>query len=94
MAFDFEHAYIFASFNALVPGYVYEYVATRDLRLLYFDGSSAAKVYGAFDSQDVVLNHKVFKGPPREYDMQRIRLLCKWGRPLGIDGFMRMEFHL
>jgi len=39
LAFDFEHAALFCN----SPCYVISFQANRDLRLLYFDGSSAAK---------------------------------------------------
>ena len=68
--------------------------AKRDLRLVYFDGSSAAKIKdGPLDSQDVIL-----WGRPRpdkyRSERERIKGLCDWGKPLGLDGFVRMVFHL
>ena len=90
LAFDFEHAHVFCR----GPCYVISLQARRDLRLVYFDGSSAAKMLdGPMDSQDVIL-----WGRPRpdKYfsERERIKALCDWGRPLGLDGFVRMEFHL
>jgi hypothetical protein len=45
------------------------------------------------DSQDVVT-----WGEPRpdKYfsERERINALCDWGKPFGLDGFVRMEFHL
>ncbi|KAH9028925.1 hypothetical protein EDB84DRAFT_1669837 [Lactarius hengduanensis] len=68
LAFDFEHAYLFCP--------------KRDLRLVYFDGSSAAKMNdGPMDSQDYFS------------EIERIEALCGWGRPFGLDGFVRMVFH-
>jgi hypothetical protein len=89
-AFDFEHAYLFSS----GPCYMVTLQAKRDLRLLYFDGSSAAKMEdGTLDSQDVVAWGKP---RPDKYisDRERLKVLCDWGMPLGLDGFVRMEFHL
>ena len=68
--------------------------AKRDLRLVYFDGSSAAKMMGGpLDSQDIIL-----WGRPRpdkhRSERARIEGLCDWGKPLGLDGFVRMNFHL
>ena len=68
--------------------------AKRDLRLVYFDGLSAAKMKdGTLDSQDVIL-----WGRPQLdktfLEWERIESLCDWGRPLGLDGFVRMELHL
>ena len=89
-AFDFEHAYLFC----VSPCYVISVQAKRDLRLLYFDGSSAAKMDdGPMDSQDIVA-----WGKPRPdkffAERERIEALCEWGKPYGLDGFVRMEFHL
>ncbi|KAF8262825.1 hypothetical protein EI94DRAFT_1742479 [Lactarius quietus] len=89
VAFDFEHAYFFCR----GPSYMITLQAKRDLRLVYFDGSSAAKMKdGPLDSQDVILwgrpqSDKLFP------ETERIEALCEWGRPFGLDGFVRMEFH-
>ena len=68
--------------------------ATRDLRLVYFDGSSAMKLNdGPLDSQDVIV-----WGRPRQdktcSEIERIKALCEWGSPFGLDGFVRGQFHL
>jgi hypothetical protein len=90
LAFDFEHAYLFCR----GPCYVISFQTKRDLRLVYFDGSSAAKMMdGPLDSQDIIA-----WGEPRPdkfiAERERIKALCDWGRPFGLDGFVRMEFHL
>src|SRR5712671_29313 len=90
LAFDFEHAALFCN----NPCYVISFQAKRDLRLLYFDGSSAAKMKGGpMDSQDIVAWRSL---QPDKYisERERINALCDWGRPFGLDGFVRMEFHL
>jgi hypothetical protein len=89
-AFDVEHAHIFCFSSC----YMITLQAKRDLHLLYFDGSSAAKVKdGVMDSQDIVV-----WGEPRpdKYisERERIETLCAWGKSFGLDGFVRMEFHL
>jgi hypothetical protein len=92
LAFDFEHAYIFC----MGPSgcYVISLQAKRDLRLLYFDGSSAAKMDdGPLDTQDIVARGKPQSDKPTS-ERERIVLLCDWGKPFGLDGFVRMEFHL
>jgi hypothetical protein len=74
--------------------YVISVQTKRDLRLLYFDGSSAAKMKdGPMDSQDIIAWRQL---QPDKYfsERERIRALCDWGRPYGLDGFVRMEFHL
>ncbi|KAI9459921.1 hypothetical protein BJY52DRAFT_1148726, partial [Lactarius psammicola] len=89
LAFDFEFAYIFC----LESCYVISLQAKRDLRLVYFDGLSSGNMKdGPLDSQDVIL-----WGRPRPdktfLEWERIEALCDWGRPLGLDGFVRMEFN-
>ena len=92
LAFDFEHAFMFARGS---NGHVLTFAATRPLKLLYFDGSSAAKVMdGSLDSQEVVMFRGVRGGNGRNGEQEKIQMLCEWGKPLGIDGFVRMEFHL
>ncbi|KAI0270727.1 hypothetical protein BC834DRAFT_862929 [Gloeopeniophorella convolvens] len=88
-AFDFEHSYLFCR----GPCFVITLQAKRDLRLVYFDGSSAAKMDdGPMDSQDVVAWGKI--QPEKSFsERERITALCNWGRQYGLDGFVRMEFH-
>jgi hypothetical protein len=90
LSFDFDHAYLFCRETC----HVISMQAKRDLRLVYFDGLSAAKYKnGTMDSQDVILWGKP---QPDKYlsEGERIESLCDWGRPLGLDGFIRMEFNL
>lgn len=89
-AFDFEHGYLFC----VSPCYVISMQPKRDLRLLYFDGAGAAKMDdGPMESQDIIAWGKP---RPDKYfaERERIDALCKWGKPYGLDGFIRMEFHL
>ncbi|KAI0056856.1 hypothetical protein BV25DRAFT_1779850, partial [Artomyces pyxidatus] len=52
LAFDFEHSYMFC----WGPCYVISYMATRDLRLAYLDGVSAANLRsGTYDTQDILI---------------------------------------
>ncbi|OJA20115.1 hypothetical protein AZE42_04105 [Rhizopogon vesiculosus] len=65
--------------------------ATRPLKVLYFDGNSAAKVpEGTMDVQDIIA-----WGEPKpdlfRSERERIKDLCTWGKKFGIDGFARME---
>ncbi|KAH9010308.1 hypothetical protein EDB85DRAFT_2100935 [Lactarius pseudohatsudake] len=89
LAFDFEHAYLFC----LQSCYVISLQAKRDLRLVYFDGSSATKMKdGPMDSQDVIVWGR--PQPDKAFsERERIKALCDWGRPFGLDGFVRMQFH-
>ncbi|KAN0142167.1 hypothetical protein V8E53_000629 [Lactarius tabidus] len=88
LAFDFEHSYMLCSQSC----YMISLQAKRDLRLVYFDGLSAGKMKdGRMDSQDVVA-----WGRPRpdkhSSESERIETLCEWGKPLGLDGFIRVGF--
>lgn len=62
--------------------------ATRTLNIIYFDGSSGAKMFGALDSQDLIAWGKVDDAYLFE-ESQRLANLCKWGEKFGIDGFVR-----
>ena len=66
--------------------------AKRELRLVIFDGLSAAKTTeGTMDSQDIIAWGRL--RPDKHYsELERIEALCEWGRPLGLDGFFRLEF--
>lgn len=91
LAFDFEHSYAFCHGDC----WVVTMVATRDLRLAYFDGSSAAKVKtGSMDTQDLVIWNEV--RPDIGFaEWERIKALCDgWGKKYNLDGFVRMEQHL
>ena len=68
---------------------MHTYVATRDLRLVYFDGSSASKLAsGAMDIVDLLIwNEFDEKRIWDEYP--RIAALCEWGKRWRIDGYVR-----
>jgi hypothetical protein len=88
IATDPEHSYLFCRGETGGCWHL-TLVAVRPLQVLYFDGSSAAKMReGPMDSQDVVGWGKIM--PDRYFDeRQRITDLCNWGKPLGIDGYLR-----
>ncbi|GKZ36776.1 hypothetical protein AbraIFM66950_007973 [Aspergillus brasiliensis] len=76
-------------------GYFHTYRSKRDLRLVYFDGQSAAKsLKGTLDMQDIVLrNATLFDGSPAEGDNLRADDLCALARDQWdnrVDGFIRM----
>lgn len=64
-------------------------IAERALKILYFDGSSAAKMAdGPMDSQDLVAWGKIV--PEWVFnEKQRILDLCAWGEKYAIDGYVR-----
>lgn len=77
----------------VLPGYLHSYSARKDLRLLYLDGSAAAKSnLGTLDVSDLLLLNNSQRMHLPDYD--RARRLCQtaamdWGGR--IDGFIRME---
>lgn len=86
----------------LSHGYLHTYRTKSDLRLLYLDGSSAAKSdRGTLDLQDLVLLHHnpldtcgLEAAPEHEEDRQRAAKLCELARKEWqgrISGFVRME---
>ena len=68
---------------------MHTYVTTRDLRLVYFDGSSAAKLAsGSMDIVDLLIWNGFDEG--RIWDEHpRIVALCEWGKRWRIDGYVR-----
>ncbi|KAJ6579209.1 hypothetical protein DFH09DRAFT_1147796 [Mycena vulgaris] len=95
-ATDPEHAYPFCGGppeNTNITGcWQFTFVATRPLKVLYFDGSSAANMpaegAGTLDAQDLLVWGKV--DASRWLDERaRINDLCAWGREFGIDGYVR-----
>ncbi|KAG2093514.1 uncharacterized protein F5147DRAFT_840458 [Suillus discolor] len=88
-ATDPEHSLVFAL--GYGSGWQLTLAAMRPLKVLYFDGNSAAKVSeGTMDTQDIIAWGEV---QPERYrdDQSRIKDLCRWGQEFGIDGFVRME---
>ncbi|KAJ6461234.1 hypothetical protein C8R47DRAFT_993575 [Mycena vitilis] len=93
---DPEHSYHFCGNETASPDdssgcWQLTIVATRPLRVLYFDGSSAANMKdGTLDAQDLLLWGNV--DPARWLaERERINKMCAWGKESGIDGYIRME---
>jgi hypothetical protein len=92
IATDPEHSIVFA--RGYGTGWHLTLAATRPLKVLYFDGSSAAKVSeGTMDTQDIIAWGEV---QPERFNDERTRIkdLCRWGKEIGIDGFARSATHL
>ncbi|KIK89942.1 hypothetical protein PAXRUDRAFT_152067 [Paxillus rubicundulus Ve08.2h10] len=90
-ATDPEHSIVFCKGEPEEGCWHLTLATTRPLKVVYFDGSSAAKVhYGSMDAQDLII-----WGVSRPWwvfeETQRIRDLCKWGQGYGVDAFVRME---
>ncbi|KAF9449769.1 hypothetical protein P691DRAFT_702678 [Macrolepiota fuliginosa MF-IS2] len=91
VATDPEHANLFCRGTEEEGGWQLTLMAMRELNVLYFDGSSAAKMKtGTMDSQDLVIWGEV---KPEWYfeESKRVKELCVWGAEKGLDGFVRME---
>ncbi|KAH9839790.1 uncharacterized protein C8Q71DRAFT_855099 [Rhodofomes roseus] len=87
IAFDPEHAMLFA-FG--MNGTLQTYITTRDLQLVYFDGSSGNARGGTVDTQDIL-----FWGEPgkrEKHELDRLVDGCTWAKQYGMDGILRMEF--
>lgn len=76
-----------------VRGYFQTYQTTRNVQLLYLDGTAAGKSpIGTLDSQDDVLCHRHSShGNIMEREMYRAKALCDLVTKWGWDGIMRME---
>ena len=91
-ATDPEHSYVFCKdrLNHSQEGcWQLTLAAARPLKVIYFDGSSAAKfLYGSLDTQDLIAWGKVSDGGMSD-EGKRIQDLCKWGENFSVDGFVR-----
>ncbi|KAJ5153290.1 uncharacterized protein N7482_009768 [Penicillium canariense] len=82
-------------------GYLHIYATTKDLRLVYIDGMSAAKTTkGTLDSQDVLLFNNTLDDSPKEGqrgpmgESERAKKACEMAENEWdghIDGVLRME---
>ena len=90
IATDPDHSYVFCRTSSASgnPGcWHLTLIVTRPLKVLYFDGSSAAKMQdGPMDSQDITVWGQV-KPEWTWNERKRINDLCEWGRKFGLDGF-------
>ncbi|KAF9526540.1 hypothetical protein CPB83DRAFT_908335 [Crepidotus variabilis] len=92
-AVDPEHSFIFC--NDLIRNgtgcWQLTFAVTHPLKVLYFDGSGAAKMWGgSMDSQDLFAWGSI--QPNRTFDEQNRTIdMCAWGKSRDINGFVRME---
>ncbi|KAG6330875.1 hypothetical protein ID866_8213 [Astraeus odoratus] len=95
VATDPEHSMLFC--GGMIQGmgcWHLTLITTRPLKVLYFDGSSAAKIsIGTMAAQDIIIWDKVLPNRTLE-EGRRIEELCAWGKEYSIDGFVRMEMDL
>ena len=67
-------------------------MTTRPLKIVYFDGSSAAKLpYGSLDTQDLLAWGKASSSKVSN-ERPRIEKLCKWAKIFDVDAFVRYSF--
>ncbi|KAH7882502.1 hypothetical protein F5I97DRAFT_131649 [Phlebopus sp. FC_14] len=88
---DPEHSIFFCGGATYEGCWHVTFATTRPLKVLYFDGSSAAKMpSGTMDTQDIVAWGEVRpEWSSREWE--RVVDLCAWGAESGVDGYVRME---
>jgi hypothetical protein len=79
--------------EGIVRGYFHTYQTTRDVQLLYIDGTSAGKSpIGTLDSQDNLLcKNSSSHWDTMEDEMYRAKTMCDLVTKWGWDGIMRME---
>ncbi|KAE9401274.1 hypothetical protein BT96DRAFT_956582 [Gymnopus androsaceus JB14] len=80
-----EHSYLFCRGQTCWQLIV---TTTRPLSVLYFDGSSAAKMpNGTMDSQDALAYGEII---PENQGRERARIvtLCEWAKGFNVDGFV------
>ncbi|KIJ67092.1 hypothetical protein HYDPIDRAFT_166464 [Hydnomerulius pinastri MD-312] len=92
-ATDPEHSMIFCTDASGDGCWQTTLSTTRQLKVVYFDGSSAIKLeYGTVDTQDV-LAWGMLKPDWILKEKQRIENLCSWRKDYGVDAFVRMEMN-
>ncbi|KAF9223839.1 hypothetical protein BS17DRAFT_121483 [Gyrodon lividus] len=90
-ATDPEHSVIFCRDETGEGCWHLTLATTRPLKVVYFDGTSAAKLeYGSMDTQDLIA-WGMSRSCWIHKEEQRIQDLCKWGKDYGVDAFVRME---
>ncbi|KAG1720313.1 uncharacterized protein EDB91DRAFT_1331506 [Suillus paluster] len=90
-ATDPEHSVLFCRGLSDTGCWHLTLAATRPLKVLYFDGTSAANTRdGTLDTQDIIAWGEL---RPDWWlnEVQRLEDLCKWGAPYAVDGYVRME---
>ncbi|KAG1865227.1 hypothetical protein C8R48DRAFT_188660 [Suillus tomentosus] len=93
VAVEPEHSTFFCRGTIGTGCWLLTLTVTRPMKVLYFDGNSAAKLpEGTIDTQDLVAWSEM--KPERVWnEEQRIKDLCKWGEKYGVNGFVRMEMN-
>ncbi|KAG2087329.1 hypothetical protein BD769DRAFT_1645598 [Suillus cothurnatus] len=93
VAVEPEHSLIFCRGPIETGCWHLTLAVTQPMKVLYFDGNSAAKLpEGTMDTQDLVAWSEM-KPEWVNNEEQRIMDLCKWGEKYGVNGFVRMQMN-
>ncbi|KAG9104805.1 hypothetical protein FRC06_009275 [Ceratobasidium sp. 370] len=86
LAFDPEMSVLFL--GGTPTSRVMTFTTIRTLRVLYFDGASAAKLTtGSLDTQELLVDFGGQSGNRTLDDRRRLAKLCEWGKDKDIDGY-------
>lgn len=86
LAMDPDHSFFFCNSEC----HLMTFVATREIRLVYFDGYSAAKINtGTIDTQNILARGRVEQDQDPWDEVLQLEELCGWGERYQIDGFVR-----
>ncbi|OAX40195.1 hypothetical protein K503DRAFT_737987 [Rhizopogon vinicolor AM-OR11-026] len=91
VATDPEHSMLFCKGNPDTGCWHLTLATTRPLKVLYFDGTSAANTRdGTLETQDIMAWGEL---KPEWWweETERLENLCNWGAPYAVDGYVRME---
>ncbi|GAW07585.1 protein [Lentinula edodes] len=97
LAFDPEMSYAVMATKIPGPTYMYTYRTTKLVKVLYFNGMSAAWGEGWLDTQYSVLTGKGKTNGSRNNEVSlwddygRAKGLCQWGKQRDIEGIVRMN---
>lgn len=84
LAFDFEHAYMFARGS---NAHMLTLASKRALKVIDLDGLSA---HLSPDTQEIIMFGEIKNDTTTSIPQIAVNL-CAWGAKNGIDGFIRME---
>ncbi|KAF8604154.1 hypothetical protein BDV93DRAFT_441154 [Ceratobasidium sp. AG-I] len=92
LSFDPESSVLFM--RGTTTSRLMTFSTIRKLRVLYFDGASAAKLTtGSLDTHEMLIGFGRATGNITVDDSKRIAGLCEWGKDKNIDGYIRMEMN-
>ncbi|OJA13093.1 hypothetical protein AZE42_09327 [Rhizopogon vesiculosus] len=93
VAMEPEHSIVFCGGTVKLGCWHATFAVTHPMKVLYFDGSSAATIpEGTMDTQDLVAWSEM-KPEWVDNEARRIQDLCKWALKNGVNGLVRMEIN-